>query len=49
LPAEEFLALVDESDAELAERFGLPIEQSPCGGSSSARVRTGSALPLIDG
>jgi hypothetical protein len=29
IPGEEFLALVDESDAELAERFGVPVEQIP--------------------
>jgi len=29
MPAEEFLALADESDAELAGRFGVPIEQVP--------------------
>ena len=29
MPAEEFLAVADESDAELAGRFGVPIEQVP--------------------
>jgi hypothetical protein len=29
MPAEEFLAVGDQSDAELARRFGVPIEQIP--------------------
>jgi hypothetical protein len=29
MPAEEFLAVVGQSDAELAGRFGVPIEQVP--------------------
>lgn len=29
MPSEEFYAVADENDAELAERFGVPIEQVP--------------------
>jgi predicted transcriptional regulator len=29
MPCEQFLALVDESDAALAEWFGVPVEQVP--------------------
>lgn len=29
MPGEEFVAVAGESDAELAERFGVPIEQVP--------------------
>jgi uncharacterized protein DUF955 len=29
MPADEFLAVAGQSDAELAARFGVPIEQVP--------------------
>lgn len=29
MPAELFLSLAEETDAELAERFGVPVEQVP--------------------
>jgi hypothetical protein len=46
MPGEEFLALVEERDAALAECFGVPIEQVPVGGPSFASRRTGPGRAL---
>jgi hypothetical protein len=45
MPAHEFLDMADESDAGLAERFGVPVEQVPARRLELGPAATGRRSP----